>query len=673
MLLRKFDPEALEKEPENVLFKDLYPWDEIEDTPFGASLAIVEPGGQTMKHSHDPDETFIVFQGQGTMFVDDETSPIAKGDVVVMPSGTEHTIKNDSDTEQLMFLSLFWWGDDTDTNSFHMFGDEDDAEAQVEPPRLIFPSPPTSNGPLHVGHLGGPYIIADIIRRYDALNNRPGSIMLCLTDDHQSYTLSQAESEGKDVKEVCEFYSNHIRNCLSQCQAEPDTFISPARDEDYQEAVRVAFKKLVDSGFIKEEEIDTFFCTNCERGLFDGHVVGECPHCGDNSLGFCCETCCLPNKTVDLIEPVCTKCESEPEIRKSKRLVFDLEPARQALGQYHNYLKLTPKLRRLSTEYLKMEELKVPATAPSSWGIPVPLDGYEGQVISPWLEIGLSNHYARSQIEHYESVTHTFGYDNAFCYMMSDPALSLAMDQNVRLASELVVNEYLSLNDVKMSTSKGHYLAPDILLSRMPIDILRFYLAMMRPEVSETTCSLRHLSSTMNSILITRWQNWLADLGKSLTEEFMSSAPHYEEWSDEHTAFMTDLTMLNNKAREGYENRRVQVVAKAAIDLVDRAIAFGHEQGYLAGVPEYAEHRATSLALELAAARLLTLMTYPIMPNFGTQLWKILGHRHSIEDEGWSPKVRFLEPGQRLLARAGLCGRRLFPSGIDIEDMIDTE
>lgn len=671
MLLRKFVQEELESEPDKVLFKDLYPWDEIDDTPFGASLAIVEPGGQTMKHSHEPDETFIIFQGKGTMFVDDESNPIAQGDVVVMPSGSEHTIKNDSETEPLMFLSVFWWGDDTDTHSFHMFGDEEEESGLASPPRLIFPSPPTSNGPLHVGHLAGPYIMADVIRRYDALNNRPGSVLLCLTDDHQSYTLSQAEEEGKDVREVSEYYSNHIRNCLAQCQAEPNIFLSPSRDEAYQKAVQDAFQKLYDSGFIKMEELDTFYCKNCDRGLFDGHVVGECPHCGDNSLGFCCETCCLPNKTIDLKEPVCTKCEAEPEIRKAKRLVFDLEPARQALGQYHNSLSLTPKLRRLSSFYLGMEELKVPATAPSSWGIAVPIEGFEGQVISPWVEIGLSNHYVRSQVEEYESVTHTFGYDNAFCYLMSDPAISLALDQNVRLASELVVNEYLSLNDVKMSTSKGHYLAPDILLSRMSIDLLRFYLAMMRPEVSETTCSLQHLQSTMNGIVIHRWQNWLADLGESLTHEFMSQAPHFEEWADEHSAFMAELNAFSNRAREGYEKRRLQIVAKTAIDLVDRAIAFGHEQRYLAGLPDYAEHRATSLALELAAARLLTLICYPLMPNFSTQLWKILGHRHTVEEEGWSVKVRLIAPGQRLLARAGLCGRRLFPNPIDLEDMIE--
>jgi len=672
MLLRKFDRDNLDSEPEKVLYKDIYPWDEIEDTPFGASMAIIEPGGATMLHSHEPSETFIIFQGSGTISIDGDERPISAGDVVVMLPGMEHSLKNDSDDVPLMFLSLFWWGDDTDTHSFHMFGDEDEDGTEKAPPRIIFPSPPTSNGPLHVGHLAGPYIMADVIRRFDALEKR-NATFICLTDDHQSYTLSQAEDEGKPVTEVAAHYSDQIKNCLGLCQAEPDHFVSAFRDEDYKAAVTEAFKKLYDAGFIQREEQDVFYCAECERELFDGHVVGDCPHCEATSLGFACETCCLPNKTVDLIEPICTKCEKTPEMRKGQRLFFDLEPCRNALGQYHEYVKLTPKLRSLSSKFLAVETWHVPATAPSEWGIPVPVEGFEGQVISPWLEIGLANHYLRSKVGEYSSVTHTFGYDNAFCYLMSDPAVSLALDQQVPLAQELIVNEYLSLNDVKMSTSKGHYLSPEILLGRMPADLLRFYLATVRPEVSETTCSLRHMASMVNGLLVGRWQDWLADLGNTVTNEFMSSAPEFDEWADEHSQFFSELTAFSNRARHGYESRRLQVVAKTAIDLVDRTAAFGLEQSHLAHVQGYEDQRATGVALELAAARLLAIICAPIMPNFGSQLWKILGHHHPMEDEGWSREPKFLPPGQRLLARAGLCAKRLFPQAVNLDDMIEEE
>lgn len=669
MLIRKFDRSKLDSEPEKVLYKDLYPWDEIEDTPFGASMAIIEPGGQTMIHSHDPSETFIIFQGTGTISIDEESSPVSQGDVVVMPPGSQHTLKNDSSTDPLMFLSVFWWGDDTDTNSFHMFGEEEE-EAPAGPPRLIMPSPPTSNGPLHVGHLAGPYIIADVIRRFDALQKRQ-SFLLCLTDDHQSYTLNQAEDEGKPVEEVAEAYSGQIFRCLKQCEAEPDLFLSSSRDSAYKEAVQGAFKTLHERGLVRAQELDVFFCTHCQRELFDGHVVGDCPHCQATSLGFACESCCLPNATVDLVEPVCTKCQHTPEVRSGTRLVLDLEPCRDALTQYHEYLTLTPKLRRLSSQYLNRESLLVPATAPSTWGIPVPLEGMEGQVISPWLEIGLANHFLRSKVAEYDEVVHSFGYDNAFCYLMSDPALSLMLDNSVRLASELVVNEYLSLNDVKMSTSKGHYLSPEILLSRMPVDLLRFYLAMVRPEISETTCSLRHMADTVNGLLVRRWQDWLAQLGDTLTEEFASAAPEFEEWAEEHNQFLAELNQLSQRARTGYENRRLQVVAKTAMDLVDRASAFGHEQSHLANLSGYEEQRATGVALQLAAARLLALITYPIMPNFGAQLWKLLGHHHPMESEGWGKNVKLLPPGQRVLARAGLSARRLFPQQVNLDDMIE--
>lgn len=670
MLIRKFDKDALDSEPEKVLYKDLYPWDEIEDTPFGASLAIVEPGGQTMKHSHDPDETFIIFQGAGTMFVDDEATPVSQGDVIVMPAGSEHTIKNDSQTDPLMFLSVFWWSDNTDTNSFHMFGEEDE-EVTLQPPRLIFPSPPTSNGPLHVGHLAGPYLMADVIKRFDSLNGRPNSFFLCLTDDHQSYTVSRAEDEGIPVTEACQKYSNQIRNCLTQCLASPDLMINPSRDPDYQRAVQEAFQKLVDGGYIQTEEMEVFHCGACARSLFDGHVVGLCPHCGNTSLGFACEYCCLPNKTLDLNEPECTKCEGVPGTRTETRLVFNLDPAKGALGSYHNTLKLTPKLRAISSKLLTMEDLKVPASVPAEWGIPVGVPGFEGHVISPWLEIALANHYLRSKVGEHTGVTHTFGYDNAFCYLMTDPAISMALDPSVRLADELVVNEYLSLDDVKMSTSKGHYLSPDILLTRMPADLLRFYLASVRPEISQSSCSLRHMAEAMNGLLIGRWQDWLAGLGDRVTQEFFSSAPGFEVWDEEHDLLFNDLQDLSNKARQAYDNRRLQLVAKSAVDLVNRASAFGHDQQHLAGFPEYEGHRATSIALELAAARLLALITYPLMPNFAAQLWKVLGHQNPITEEGWPKQLRLLEPGQRIMARAGLSGKRFFPETVELGDMIE--
>ena len=91
-MIRKFSRDELETEPHSVRFKDLYPWDAIDDTPFGCSLAIVEVGGRTMLHSHDPAESFVICRGAGTMSVDGRTATVGPGDVIYLPPGCVHGV-----------------------------------------------------------------------------------------------------------------------------------------------------------------------------------------------------------------------------------------------------------------------------------------------------------------------------------------------------------------------------------------------------------------------------------------------------------------------------------------------------------------------------------------------------------------------------------------------------
>ena len=109
MRIRKFVPEELDEEPHDVRFKDLYPWDAIEKTPFGASQAVIAPGGRTELHSHEPAETFFICRGRGRMTCDGETGDVAAGDVVYLEPGSLHTLENTSSSEELVFVNVYWW------------------------------------------------------------------------------------------------------------------------------------------------------------------------------------------------------------------------------------------------------------------------------------------------------------------------------------------------------------------------------------------------------------------------------------------------------------------------------------------------------------------------------------------------------------------------------------
>jgi methionyl-tRNA synthetase len=649
MTIRKFVREELDSEPHDVRFKDLYPWDAIADTPFGASLAVVEPGGRTMLHSHAPAETFVICRGSGTMTIDDRATRVAAGDVIYNPPHSLHDLKNDSSTEELVFVSVFW------------------EPGAVEPraasraPRLILPSPPTSNGPLHLGHLGGPYLIADATRRYYRSRGTPAAFV-CVMDEHQSYVLDRAIGEGTTAGELATRYSEQTAQVLAQFHAAPDECISPMRDASYRSAVHERFVKLLREGRLETRELATWFCAGCDLSLYDSFVIGKCPHCGASCYGFLCEACCAPNQTTDLVDAVCDRCRRPPSVRVVKRLVFPLAPYAARLGEFHDQVRASPKLRRLAAQWLAQPGV-VPATQVSTWGLPVGVEGFEGQVISPWFEVALAAPYLKARHAPGDGeLIQFFGYDNAFLYLIHDPAVSLALDPAAPLPRRLVANEFLLLGDAKMSTSSSHSLRASDALASVPADLLRLYLAKIRPEDARTSCSLA-AGQMYLTVIAQYWQSWFARLGEDLAAEAGSLAPKpspASSWSAEQTEFLSCVRDLLGRARRGYETSSLKDVMSVIQELVDRASSFGAAQAALAGIPRLADQRTTGLALELAALRSFAMIVAPVMPVFAEQLWACLGYQAPV---AWADEVAPVVAGQRV-STAELVARRFFPPAI---------
>lgn len=633
MIIRKFDRATLESEPHNVLFRDLYPWDEIEETPFGASLAVVEPGGKTMVHSHHPCETFFICHGNGTMTCNGESSEVAGGDVIYLPPQSEHFLSNDSASDALMFLSVFW-----------------DAPPLVQDPapptsRLYVPSPPTPNGGLHLGHLSGPYLLADVLKRFDRLHGRPAGWML-VSDAHQSYVALRAHFDETSPLEATSRYSGEIVTTLQALDAVPDAVVQPAANPDYAAAVLQALKTLEESGAVTRKPGQLWHCEPCQRDLYDGYARGNCPHCSNPCRGFLCETCCMPNSPETLQDVHCLICDQPAQLRQTPQRIFSLEPYREALAAYHQDLRLSPRLRALSARFLALSPLEVVVSHPASWGIALP----DGEMLSPWFELSL----ATPALSAGHELIHCFGADNAFLYLMLDPAVSLALQGP--LARGLHGNEYLLLEDEKMSTSRGHSLNAGDLLQKYSSDLVRLLLAGLRPEASDTQCNTEMIEGFLKNRIATPWQDWLEGVGKRLTTEAGSKAPDAIEWAPEQDDFFAQLEDLLRRTAQAYERGRLQTVAAALQELVDKSAAFALSQEPLLGMPA---ERATGLALELAAVRLLAQLSAPLMPKLATQLWKHLGFREALS---WPTSVELVPSGQRVLAAAGLSSRRYFPA-----------
>ncbi len=628
MTIRRFDRSALDSEPHQVRFKDIYPWDAIARTPFGASLAVVEPGGMTMLHAHAAAETFVICRGSGMMTIEGQSSEVGPGDVVYLRPHSLHQLANPSTSEELHFVSVFW--------------SPPPPKEEVRP-LFIMPSPPTSNGPLHLGHLGGPYLIADVARRHYRMKGVP-AVFACLADEHQSYVVRRAEIEESEPATTAERYSDACVEAFRAFGAEPDAFVFPTRDPEYRSGVEASFRRLLATGLLEERESDGLYCETCRRALYDGFVQGACPSCDAPSNGFACQFCCLPNETIDLREPVCTRCKRTPSLVRTRRWVFPLAPFVEQLQLHHARLPLSPKLRGLAARILSVPSLAPPASQPGSWGISVG----DGQVISPWFEVALALPHLLGRLAPKSEVMSSFGIDNAYLYLIHDPAVCLALGEASAIPTRLAVNEFLLLEDEKMSTTGGHALGAREVLEQVPAEALRLYLAMTRAEEAPESVSLEHAKGFASS-LGRHWRGWLERLGRALVQEAEAKVPEAVEWSPEQSRFLAEVKLFGARARRGYDELSLREVAAVILELAERAHAFGLSQAHLAEIPTLRSHRATGLAVELAAVRTLAVMVAPLMPSFAARLWEALG---CGGEPRWSDDLELLPAGQPLALEA---------------------
>jgi methionyl-tRNA synthetase len=505
--------------------------------------------------------------------------------------------------------------------------------------------------------------MADVMRRYYRARGTAATFV-CLMDEHQSYVLDRAHAEGTTADAIAAHYSDLNAQTLAQFHATPDECVYPARDEAYRSAVQARFAQLVRDRKIEAREVATLFCAGCDLHLYDSFVLGKCPHCSAECFGFICDVCCKPNQTADLVDATCDRCEQPASRRTEQRLVFPIAPYQAALGEFHRSVRATPKLRGLAAKWLAELDV-VPASQVSTWGIPVGIDGFDGHVISPWLEVALAATYLKERYAPgYGELLQLFGYDNAFLYLIHDPAVSLALDPSAPLPRRLVANEFLLFDDVKMSKSRSHALRASDVLAKVPADLLRLYLAKLRPEEARTSCSL--VAGQMYLTVITQlWQRWLARLGDNLAAETASRAPApapSSTWSVEHTELLGQLESLLGRARRGYETSSLKEVMIVVHELVERASAFGVMQTPLAGIASLEGQRMTGLALELAALRTFAIVVAPIMPVFAQQLWTCLGYEGPVI---WDDAVAPVDAGQPI-ATATLGARQFFPSEVNL-------
>ncbi len=601
MFLKRMDPAHLEA-AYGILVQEVYPWPEAAATPFGAVWAVVEPGQRTKHHNHQEGETFFVTAGRGRYRVGDEVVEVGPGDVVFQPPFNSHVIENASDSENLVFLAVYW-------EDLHLWNAKQAAalfEGERPARALVTAAPSSAAGELQLGELAGPYLAADILARYLRLRGAEVSFA-CRADD---------------------------RAGLLAAGVAPDLWIG-GPDAPLQAVAEELFTRLLAGGKLVEREGVELACAGC---------------------GSPCEGAAGPALAAEDVDAaggaVCAECGGRPVPRAVRRLYFPLSRYAGELAELYLKAGMSARQRALREEVAAAGLPDLPASRTSGRGFPVPAAGHDGQVLSPWIE-GAACALAAARAAGTAAgagealVADCFADDDLFLHGLAVPALLLAFDPEIRPATAFVSNEPYR--------AAGEGLAVGELLGRMPADLLRFHLAHTRPETEAADFRLAELAATVERELAGGWQPWLSDLAARLAAERGGAIPATGDWTEDHRRFYARLQELVAAAAAGYEPRSFspQQATRACAELVRVARRFGKAEAHWQKVAARSEERRTGLALELLAVKALALMAAPVMPDLAARLWRELGFETPLGEARWEDRPAWLPAGQLLRGLGG--------------------
>lgn len=438
---------------------------------------------------------------------------------------------------------------------------------------LITSALPYANGPLHIGHIAGAYLPADIFTRYLKLKGHD-AIHICGTDEHGVAITIKADKEGKTPREIVDFYHENIKESFEKLNIIFDNFSRTSKPLHYKISQEF-FLKLYEKGYVYKKDIEQLYCPKCQRFLPDRYVEGTCPYCGnEKARGDQCENCGRWLEPKELIKPICAICGSTPEVRKSFHYYFKLKEFEKPLKEWldsKNYWKENVLNQALSWVRDGLENRAITRDLP--WGVPVPLKDAEGKVLYVWFDapigyisatiewaelIGKPEEWKKYWLDKDTKIIHFIGKDNIIFHTIVWPAMLMAHGE-YNLPDNVPANEFLNLMGAKLSTSRNWAIWIPDLVKEYPSDYIRYGLANVIPETKDSDFSVEEFHLRINSELVNNLGNFVNRV-LSFIKNYLGSLPAevsvFKEIDLEIIKEIENLPTKVGELIEGFEFRK---------------------------------------------------------------------------------------------------------------------
>lgn len=440
---------------------------------------------------------------------------------------------------------------------------------------------PYANGKLHVGHVAGAYLPADIYVRW-LRQHKHDVIYICGTDEHGTPISISADAEGISPAEVVQRYHDSIKGAFDALGIEFDNFSGTARPDHY-ELSQDFFLNLHRKGHIQPKVTKQFYCEHDKRFLPDRYVEGTCPRCeAAGARGDQCDACGQIYDTTTLVNPACKICGNMPIVLETKHWFLHLDNFRQKLqGWLEQKTYWKENVRNFMLNLLDQGLIERSITRDLSWGVPVPLEEANGKVLYVWFDAPIG--YISSTVEWAKrqgnpelwkdywlapdtQLIHFIGKDNIIFHALIWPAMLMGQDQSYCLPHDIPANEFMNLEGQKISTSRNWAIWVDEFCEVFQPEYLRYYLATNAPEKGDSDFSFKDFQSKINGEL----NNVLGNLANRV---FAFAAKHFDSvipscsFGESSRAMLNEALEILEQIDAGYADFQVKKNTKLIMEL----------------------------------------------------------------------------------------------------------
>ena len=499
---------------------------------------------------------------------------------------------------------------------------------------------PYTNGPIHIGHLAGVYVPADIFARYQRLKNNDVAF-ICGSDEHGVAISIKAKKEGTTPQAIIDKYHAIIKQSFADFGISFDNYSRTSAPIHHQTASDF-FKKLYEQGDFIEEISEQLYDEEAHQFLADRFVIGTCPKCGNpEAYGDQCERCGSSLNATDLIDPKSSITGSKPTLKATKHWFLPLNRYQEFLEKWileGHKSDWKPNVYGQVKSW-RDDELKPRAvTRDLDWGIPVPVEGAEGKVLYVWFDapigyISSTKEWAEREGKDWRpywqdkntELVHFIGKDNIVFHCIIFPAM-LKAEGSYILPTNVPANEFLNLEGNKLSTSKNWAVWLHEYLQDFPNqqDVLRYALTANAPETKDNDFTWKDFQARNNNELVAIFGNFINRVAVLTQKYYEGVIPAAGEFNDIDTETLRQITELTEKIEQSLERYRFREAQQELMNMARLGNKYLADEEPWKLIKTDPERVKTVMYVALQIATALAVASEPFLPFTSEKLKRML-------------------------------------------------